>query len=470
VPKYRAGDTVAGFVLVKKLGSGGNGVVWQVRNRTGDEFALKILTRLDGEGPERFRREADTQLQLTREGFEGILPVLEAGVPDRPSDADPAWLLMPIAMKLKRALGPSPTLDKVVEVVQAVAATLARLAGRSVYHRDIKPDNLFRHANRWKVGDFGLISLPDVRPLTVADRGLGARNFMAPEMLVAPHQADGGPADVYAVAKTLWALAARRGGPPLAGEMPADIRAVRLSEYVLHPRARRLDILIERACRTDPTLRPTMPALADDLAAWLSPPGQVAGTELGHLSEEIHLAMELSQRHVRSRRERIRRSEELFAVLQTHLSRVEADLRNAGFGWMHPDTVDQQVLRLIGGAVNAEVEWDAVRTVKVGRDLTLPVGPDGERAPDPSLFEDPPGFPHLWAAITIRSLSGGDAVIGAGYLIGPRPRSLRVLWSARRQVMVGTALADEQAAQLGAELASHLEEAVTELLAQLRRL
>jgi serine/threonine protein kinase len=50
---------------------------------------------------------------------------------------------MPIATKIKVALGDDPALETVIEAIAAISDTLAALAAEGISHRDIKPDNLY---------------------------------------------------------------------------------------------------------------------------------------------------------------------------------------------------------------------------------------------------------------------------------------------------------------------------------------
>jgi hypothetical protein len=80
---------------------------------------------------------------------------------------------MPIATTVREAFGSEPTLDQVVDAVQVYAATLARLAEITVYHRDLEPDNLFHLESQWVVGDFGLVTWTGKQALTELGQKLG---------------------------------------------------------------------------------------------------------------------------------------------------------------------------------------------------------------------------------------------------------------------------------------------------------
>lgn len=228
--------------------------VWEARDPDGKLVALKELKthRLDAEPYLRFRDE----VAFHQAGpHRGVLPVLDAHVPARPSGEDPAWLAMPIAEIVRPALGLSPTLDRVVEALWAFAETLARLAEADVHHRDLKPDNLFRYENEWVVGDFGLVTWPGKQALTEPGQKLGPAHFVAPEMVEHPDRADPAPADVWSLANVLWVLASGQNYPP-PGQLRVGDRATLLRNYTTHPRASGLEGILEQATRLAPSSGP----------------------------------------------------------------------------------------------------------------------------------------------------------------------------------------------------------------------
>ncbi len=211
----------------------------------------------------RFRNEIDFLLRAG--GRRGVLPMLDHALPDDPSQ--PSWYVMPLAVPLVQALGWSPDLPGVVAAVGDIAETLASLAADGIAHRDIKPENLFQLDGAWLIGDFGLVQYPEQAAVTKQGRPLGPYFFMAPEMRRDADTADGELADVYSLAKTLWALAAGRPDPP-PGELRRDRPELRLSTYIADPRARSLEPILERSTDHNPLSRPRMRELADELSWW----------------------------------------------------------------------------------------------------------------------------------------------------------------------------------------------------------
>lgn len=272
---HRTGDRIGDYTLVEELGSGGNADVWRATSKDGEQVALKILrtTKPHREKYRRFEREVREHHRLSQEGFPGILPLLNYHLPEEPASDNPAWLVMPVAIELTRALGKRPSLEQVVSAVATISDTLARLHEKGIAHRDVKPGNFYRYRDEWVISDFGLIETQadDETSLTVGAQALGPRNFIAPEMLVRPDKADGQRADVYSLGKTLWALAAGIPIPPSGEHRPEFKKGLR--EFgVVHPRAFYLDRLIDQMTREPPEERPCMTDVAKALRTWASPP------------------------------------------------------------------------------------------------------------------------------------------------------------------------------------------------------
>lgn len=257
---------VPGFDLIKQLGEGGNGWVWRA-SRDDPELALKVLKKTESKSESylRFRHEIEVLRKLA--SVPGVLPILDAHLPDEPSDDDRAWLAMPLAKPIREHLGERPKLPIVVEGCAAIASTLANLAESGISHRDVKPENLYVYNGQWVIGDFGLAKFPGKDAITENERALGPRFYIADEMVRDPAGADGTLADVYSFAKTLWVLAAAQNYPP-QGHQLASIAQISLLQLVAHHSAGVLDQLIERCTRYEPSQRPKMKMVFEELREW----------------------------------------------------------------------------------------------------------------------------------------------------------------------------------------------------------
>jgi hypothetical protein len=278
--------TVGRWTLMRQLGEGGSGTVWIARDDTRVEVALKILWRQAYVA--RFQDEIKLYRQLG--DWPGVLPLLDADFPDQAAQRRGArpWLAMAIGMPIRDHLGPTASLASVVEAVKGYAETLAGLAEEGIFHRDIKPPNLYWSEGQFALGDFGIADFPDKAGLTKTGEKLGPANFLAPEMIEHSGEVQSGPADVYSLAKTLWALAAQRKYPP-PGEFRRDRANLRLSTHVQDGRAAMLESLLERTTADEPAERPSMRQVAEELAWWEEPVVLVRADLASYVDEVMRL-------------------------------------------------------------------------------------------------------------------------------------------------------------------------------------
>src|SRR6266511_19688 len=283
------GDLIGPWTLREKLGAGGNATVWRASRDGGEDVALKVIntTKTQREPYRRFMQEIEFLRELG--DFPGVLPLLDAHLPQRPSSADRAWLAMPIATPIANALAEAP-LETIVAALAEIAETLARLAERNVGHRDIKPGNLYELNGRWLIGDFGLVAAPDLEELTRSGKALGPAHYTAYEMILDPVNADPLPADVYSFAKTLFVLATGLRYPP-EGHQPASTRGYSIADQCPHPHAAALDRLVDRATRLQADQRPTMRQIAADLTAWREL-GRTATVDVSALAAQLRARMQ----------------------------------------------------------------------------------------------------------------------------------------------------------------------------------
>src|SRR5271156_2050882 len=121
------------------------GVVYRARSASGEEVAIKALTRVDSAKLARFERER--RLLGTFTARDGFVPLLEAGTTN-----DGPYLVM--------ALLPGGTLrDRLERGPLSIeeTLTLGRAHARGIVHRDVKPENvLFTADGRALLADLGL--------------------------------------------------------------------------------------------------------------------------------------------------------------------------------------------------------------------------------------------------------------------------------------------------------------------------
>ena len=223
------GATIGGFRVVRLLGAGGMGAVYEAQQeRPQRTVALKTLAvRFPSErARRRFEDEADI---LARLRHPAIAQVLAAGT-TRIGELEVPWFAMELVEEPR-------TIDCFAREQQLdVRATLALFATvcdavhyahqSGVIHRDLKPANVLvdRHG-RAKLIDFGIARFAERDALSRFTRTgeiLGTLAYMSPERLERADRGDHGdnvPADIYALGVILYELLAGRS-PFLLGELP----------------------------------------------------------------------------------------------------------------------------------------------------------------------------------------------------------------------------------------------------------
>lgn len=186
----KPGDVIAGrYVLERKLGEGGMGVVWVAQSTALDvQVALKMLRReLAGtQAVDRMAREARTAAQL---GHPALVRVLDYGTSEQ---SEPY-----LAMELLEGeeLHARLAREKRIAGTAAVALLLPIIDGlgtaheKGIVHRDIKPENIFIAKDQQgrvqpKVLDFGIAKLNhDHAPSRLTQVGdvMGSPYYLSPE-------------------------------------------------------------------------------------------------------------------------------------------------------------------------------------------------------------------------------------------------------------------------------------------------
>jgi serine/threonine protein kinase len=231
------GKNIGRWKIEEKIGRGGNGQVYRAIFEE-EIVAIKVLhesSRVD-----RFKDEVESMRRLT--GVHGVLPVIDCFIPDSPTNKNPAWFAMPVATPLQNALGQDALPVTIVEAIKDLALVLIEIHNRGFSHRDIKPDNLFHYDSKWTVGDFGLVDFEGKTHETQVGERVGPIYFIAPEMFIEGSSNDGKAADVFSLAKTLWALLVGQRFP-IPGPYRAADKIYQVSTYVDVQGATSLDCL-----------------------------------------------------------------------------------------------------------------------------------------------------------------------------------------------------------------------------------
>ncbi|ODR19835.1 serine/threonine-protein kinase PknD [Mycobacterium gordonae] len=209
----RAGSQFGPYRLIRMLGSGGFGEVYEAEDTTMHRtVALKLLSNTYSQDPvfrERLFREAHTAGRL-REPH--VLPIHSCGEIDGQVYID---MRLVRGVDLETLLKRDGPLDpaRAVRLIRQVAAALDAAHAETVLHRDVKPANILLSGDDFaSLVDFGLASAAGDARLTKTGKAVGTFDYVAPERLSdAPvdHRCD-----VYALACVLYEL--------LTGKAPYD--------------------------------------------------------------------------------------------------------------------------------------------------------------------------------------------------------------------------------------------------------
>ncbi len=238
---------VPGYEIVRELGRGGMGVVYQARQtKLNRPVALKMILAGSHAGTAdlaRFQTEAEA---IARLRHSNIVQVYEVGE----HEGKPYFSLEFCGGgSLEKKLGGTPQPPgEAAALVETLARAMQAAHEKGVIHRDLKPANVLLAGDGTpKVTDFGLAKKLDEAGQTASGAVMGTPSYMAPEQ--AEGRAVGPLADVYALGAILYECLT--GRPPfkaataldtmmqvmsdepvppsrLAGKLPADLETISL--------------------------------------------------------------------------------------------------------------------------------------------------------------------------------------------------------------------------------------------------
>ena len=198
---------VSNWILMSKIGEGGNGMVWKCKNKAGEQFAIKFLKKTTIKAYKRFRDEITFLEQYT--GIVGIMPVVDKNLPQTIKGYDykiPLYFVMPLAESAENKLYVC-SLSSKVSALEEIITMLCNLHANSIAHRDIKPENILFYDGKYVLSDFGLVYYKKKERVSSPRESIGAKWTIAPEMKRdAVLNADKYKADVYSIAKTIWII------------------------------------------------------------------------------------------------------------------------------------------------------------------------------------------------------------------------------------------------------------------------
>lgn len=219
-----AGSVVGAFKILKKLGSGGSGVVYLAKQMAMDKVvAVKILHQDMAENPVYIRNFVHEARMAAKLDHPNIIQALDVG-----SSGNICYFAMEyvngVSLEHIRLKNRSRiTLAFVLDVSIALADALS-YAWESfrITHGDIKPDNLMiRHQdNMLKLADLGLANVAGT-----ADESaeiMATPLYASPEVIMGKHPDIGVCSDIYSFGIMLYELIS--GAAPFRGDIDEVLR------------------------------------------------------------------------------------------------------------------------------------------------------------------------------------------------------------------------------------------------------
>jgi serine/threonine protein kinase len=314
----RLGD----FELVREIGRGGMGVVYEARQLSLDrKVALKILSggQLTAQSVRRFHREAEAAGRLHHTNIVPIYATgeqdgthfyamelvegpsldhvlrqarvsqsetLSAGTPKGADDLTATAPFMDGGLQTAEKSAPTWTpsslgsnaqyFDTIARLIAEVADALDYAHRQGVIHRDIKPSNLLVAPDgRLSLNDFGLARLLEQPGMTMTGEMLGTPAYMSPEQIIAGRVPVDCRTDVYSLGATLYELLTLER--PFPGAQRDQVLAQIVHKEPRPPRraSNKVPIDLETIClkalEKDPDRRyQTAGAMADDLRRYVN--------------------------------------------------------------------------------------------------------------------------------------------------------------------------------------------------------
>ncbi len=271
----RPGAGFGEYELLRRLGSGGMGVVFEARQKRLNRIvALKMIKAgilADERQIRLFRSEAEAVAALDHPH---IVPVLDSGEHQG---------VLYYSMKRVEGQDLGRCLNSFRDRPAAIARLMARVAEaiahahqRGVLHRDLKPSNiLVDERGEPHVIDFGLAMRLDAAAVeSTTGHVVGTPGYMSPEQARGRRDAITTATDVYGLGTLLYAMLT--GRPPFSGTSALEILHRVIDDEPPRPRERNpqvdrdLEIICLKCLSKEPPARyPSVRELADDLNRWL---------------------------------------------------------------------------------------------------------------------------------------------------------------------------------------------------------
>ncbi|MBF0697767.1 serine/threonine-protein kinase, partial [Actinomyces bowdenii] len=187
----RAGTHLGGYRLLRRLGAGGMGVVWEVVDDGGRHVAMKILHPQIAADPMARRRLEREATVLARVRDTRVARILDIETGDGEASQGVTFVITELVdgPTLQHEVDHEGVYDldtdarDLADLAHGLVTALRAVHSAGVIHRDLKPSNVMLGAQGPVLIDFGIAQVADDVRLTQTGQVTGTPGFIPPEML-----------------------------------------------------------------------------------------------------------------------------------------------------------------------------------------------------------------------------------------------------------------------------------------------
>jgi tRNA A-37 threonylcarbamoyl transferase component Bud32 len=204
------GRTLGDYTVEKRLGMGGGGAVYRVRDASGS-YAAKVLyfEKSSERVLERFRREYELLSKVGHSVFPRVFDYRET--------ESMAYLVMELVEgeTLRESVHPGGrSWSEIAPWIEALVQGLGSAHEQGIVHRDLKPENIMLAGGQIKILDFGLARVAEGEAITRTGEAFGTPRYVAPEQVTATGTEADPRTDLYSLGIICYEL--------LTGAVPFD--------------------------------------------------------------------------------------------------------------------------------------------------------------------------------------------------------------------------------------------------------